>query len=821
MATALIGSIGPYNESEDIDTYIDRVELFFVANSVPDDKKVATFLSILGPQVYALLQILISPTKPKDASYDVLVEGLKKHFKPKVLIVFERYKFYKRSLGPDESISNFVAGLKACAHTCDFGDKLKEQLRDRLVCGINNEATQRALLTEQNLTFEKAVEIATAREEAAKDVMAMGRQPLGVNKVDKPFSKNKHSMPKSGDSFPSKPCSGCGGKHWKSKCPFKDSVCHKCGKKGHLKKVCFSKTTAVKPKATNHHRVDVLDNDRCDLYDGFIFHSSSNTNDPLLLKVNLNGVQTNMELDTGAAKSLISQTMYNDLWSTNARPRLRPCNQVLKVYGGQMLPVLGEITVVAQLERRAPKDVNLVVIRGDGPLLMGRDLLRSLEVTKFFQPTSIHNNYVDSLSGRFSELFSPGLGLFKGKNFSLDVNPSVAPKYCKARSVPYAMRPKVDLALDKLLNDGVITPVTYSEWAAPVVPVLKPDGTVRICGDYRLTVNRAIKLDTYPIPKPTDLFSSLAGGTIFSKLDMSQAYCQHELDEKSKAYSVINTHRGLFKYNRLCFGISSAPGIFQRAVGQLLQGMPGVLCYLDDILVSGASEDEHHDRLCVVLDTLREAGLKLQLDKCSFGVNEVSYLGLTINSKGQHPTDDKVKAIVAAPEPSNLKQLESYLGMFNFYCRFVPNASTVLGPLNRLRQKNVPWSWGCQESDAFAKSKRLLLNSKALVHFNPALPISMIIPGGSTQFADNPEQTPFPSASATPMIPTSPISKSTEAGLSDPDSPSPNRPKSISTAPCVPVPLHPKPESILRSPIPSNAPRRSSRVSKPPQRLNL
>ena len=89
----------------------------------------------------------------------------------------------------------------------------------------------------------------------------------------------------------------------------------------------------------------------------------------------------------------------------------------LKVYGGQMLPVLGEITVVAQLECRAPKDVNLVVIRGDGPLLMGRDLLRSLEVTKFFQSTSIHNNYVDSLSGRFSELFSPGLGLFKGKFF--------------------------------------------------------------------------------------------------------------------------------------------------------------------------------------------------------------------------------------------------------------------------------------------------------------------------------------------------------------------------------------------------------------------
>ena len=115
------------------------------------------------------------------------------------------------------------------------------------------------------------------------------------------------------------------------------------------------------------------------------------------------------------------------------------------------------------------------------------------------------------------------------------------------------MREKADKELDMLQEEGIISPVTNSSWAAAVVPVLKPNGTVRLCGDYKLTVNKAARLDTYPIPTLDDLFSGLSGGSMFSKLDMSQAYAQLCLDEESKKYTVINTHRGLFKYNRLKF----------------------------------------------------------------------------------------------------------------------------------------------------------------------------------------------------------------------------------------------------------------------------
>ena len=127
--------------------------------------------------------------------------------------------------------------------------------------------------------------------------------------------------------------------------------------------------------------------------------------------------------------------------------------------------------------------------------------------------------------------------------------------------------------------------MVFSDWAAPIVPVMKPDKSTRICGDFKLTVNKVSKLDRHPIPKVEDLFSTLSGGTAFTKLDLTQAYQQLELDDDSKQYTVINTHRGLFRHNLLPFGISSAPGIFQRTVENLLKGIPNVMSYLDDILI--------------------------------------------------------------------------------------------------------------------------------------------------------------------------------------------------------------------------------------------
>ena len=176
-----------------------------------------------------------------------------------------------------------------------------------------------------------------------------------------------------------------------------------------------------------------------------------------------------------------------------------------------------------------------------------------------------------------------------------------------------------------------------------------------------------LRLEWYPLPKVEDLFSTLAGGITFTKLDLSQAYQQLVLDDDSKEIVTINTYKGLFSYERLPFGVSSAPGIFQRTMETVLAGVPRVLVYLDDILVTGASQEEHMSNLKEVLSRLQEAGLHLRKDKCEFMISSVIYLGHIIDANGLHPAPDKLKAVRNAPAPHNVTQLKAYLvGLYRY-----------------------------------------------------------------------------------------------------------------------------------------------------------
>ena len=232
--------------------------------------------------------------------------------------------------------------------------------------------------------------------------------------------------------------------------------------------------------------------------------------------------------------------------------------------------------------------------------------------------------------------------------------------------------------LEKLVQEGVLEKVIHSEWGSPIVVVPKKTGDVRICGDYKVTLNQVLDVDQHPLPKPSDLFAALAKGKVFSKLDLTQAYHQMEVEEKFQHLLTITTHKGLYRYRRLPFGISSAPALFQRTMEQILQGIPGVVAFMDDIELTGATVEEHLDRLDQVLQRLEEHGLRLQKSKCEFLKDRVEYLGHIIDKDGLHPVPEKGRAIIDAPAPSNVSELRSYLGMLQHYARFLPNLSSEL-----------------------------------------------------------------------------------------------------------------------------------------------
>ena len=284
-----------------------------------------------------------------------------------------------------------------------------------------------------------------------------------------------------------------------------------------------------------------------------------------------------MKVDTGASVSVISDEAYHKTWPATAAPILQKTPIKLRMYTGEHIVVLGAIKVNLRYQSQST-EAPLVVVRGKGPNLLGRDILRHI-LLNWAEIHQLQTNAHKTLLENYTEVFTEELGTLRGYTAKIHVDPKAAPVFCKPCVVLYAIREKVEEELECLQREGVIEPVQFSPWAAPIVPVPKPDGTLRICGDYKVTVNKVSTLDKYPIPKIDDLFATLAEGKSFTKLDMSHAYQQVLLDDESKQYVTINTHKGLFRYNRLPFGVSSAPAIFQRTMDSLLQGIPNVAVY--------------------------------------------------------------------------------------------------------------------------------------------------------------------------------------------------------------------------------------------------
>ena len=245
MATR-IGTIEPFDpDSNNWEAYVERIDQFFIANGIENDKKVSTFLTIIGEKAYELLRNCVSPDKPSTKTYKDLVGALQTHLKPKPIIIAEEFKFHRRNQKEGESIAQYVTALCKLAETCDFQAVYRnEVLRDRLVCGIRSEATQKRLFSEENLTLAQAQEIAQALEAVSRHASEL----QGVNK-----SYDVHQIAATNENY-TRSCYHRGKSgHLSEKCYFRMQNCRNCGKQGHIAKVCrqekdYQKRSAVATK---------------------------------------------------------------------------------------------------------------------------------------------------------------------------------------------------------------------------------------------------------------------------------------------------------------------------------------------------------------------------------------------------------------------------------------------------------------------------------------------------------------------------------------------------------------------------------------------
>ena len=282
------------------------------------------------------------------------------------------------------------------------------------------------------------------------------------------------------------------------------------------------------------------------------------------------------------------------------------------------------------------------------------------------------------------------------------------------RRVPLPCQGKVQELLEDMLAKNIISP-SKSPWASPVVLVRKKDGSVRFCVDYR-KINEVTRKDAYPLPRVDDTLDTLSGSVWFSTLDLRSGYWQVEVDPSDREKTAFCTQQGLFEFNVMPFGLCNAPATFQRLMNLVLAGIQWQSClvYIDDIIIFGKTFDQHLHNLQQVLDRLRQAGLKLHPRKCHFLQHEVTFLGHVVSQKGVSPDPNKTSKVAQWPTPKSAKEVQQFLGLANYYRKFIKNFAGMARPLHRLTEKGVPFLWTDQCHDCFSTLKSLLISAPIL-----------------------------------------------------------------------------------------------------------
>ena len=374
------------------------------------------------------------------------------------------------------------------------------------------------------------------------------------------------------------------------------------------------------------------------------------------------------------------------------------------------------------------RNLEVIVVKGKKQALLGGDWLEILcpGWEKILEINCNSQVKVDSLLEKFNDVFEGKVGTVKNVKASLALKENATPKFFAPRTIPFALKSAVEQEINRLEESGIWEKVTYSNWGTPLVPVAKADGGVRLCGDYKVTLNSQLQVAQHPLPNPSNMTSTLGNCRIFSKIDLKQAFQQLEMDAASQDMCTINTHLGLYRPKRLPYGVASSPAIWQQTMDKIFSGMQGIFCFVDDILIAGKDINEHMFRLRMVLDRLKENGIKVNKEKCLFLVDKVEYLGFVLDGQGIHKTQDKIRAVNAAKIPTNVKELQSFLALVTFYGKFVQNLATIAHPLYNLLKSNTSWDWTKQCQESFDKIKLEITSPNFLVHFNQDLPVRLV-----------------------------------------------------------------------------------------------
>jgi hypothetical protein len=331
---------------------------------------------------------------------------------------------------------------------------------------------------------------------------------------------------------------------------------------------------------------------------------------------------------------------------------------------------------------------------------------------------------LDEFSDVFPEDLPKGLPPRRSHDFKIELHPGITP----IKKGLYRLSPSETEELRNQLNEltekGFIQP-SSSPWGAPILFVNKKDGGFRMCVDYR-ALNKATIKNSYPLPRIDDIFDRLVGAKFFSKIDLRSGYHQIRLEPDAIPKTAFRTRYGLFEFTVLPFGLTNAPSTFMALMNDVFRQHLDVfvIIYLDDILIYSRTKEEHLNHIRIVLETLRQHQLYAKMSKCDFCLDRVDYLGHILSTLGLSVEPEKISAIKDWPVPKSKTDVQSFLGMVNFYRRFIRNCAAISRPLTKLTG-NSEFVWDEVSQNSFDRLKTTLCSAPVLRTYDPSLPIQV------------------------------------------------------------------------------------------------